>query len=129
MRLFAGTLIVFVEADPKLRFISDDPDSLFYRVPRRILCCIDGCPSKICPIFISFDEESERLIFCATNVEADKERFTISVQIDRIFKLMEVEGLTVNADLFDRLFAIAHQSRQLLMIRAISAYIKKNVQI
>lgn len=77
-------------------FISEDEDSLFYRVPRWILSFIDGCPSKVCQIEISYDDDSERLVFCATEVAEDRQRFTISVPQEKIFRLIEAEGINKN---------------------------------
>ena len=60
-------------------YVSTDPESLFYKVPKRILSFIDGCPSKVTHIEIDYDEDSERLIFCASELESERDRFTIAV--------------------------------------------------
>lgn len=91
---FKGVLHVEQETDSSKMFISDDEESLFYRVPRRILSYIDGCPSKVTHIEISFDEEGERLIFCATEIEEEKLRFTVATQVDKIIKMLESEGIS-----------------------------------
>ena len=81
------------EKDSELMFISDDEESLFYRVPRRILSFIDGCPSKVCQVIIGYDDDSERITFCVSEVAEDKQRFTISVPQEKIFRLIEAEGI------------------------------------
>jgi len=96
MGYFKGMLCIDRETDVSKMFISDDEESLFYRVPRRILSFIDGCPSKVTHVETSYDEDSERLIFCASSVEEEKQRFTISVQIEKILKLIEAEGINKN---------------------------------
>ena len=105
-------------------FISNDEDSIFYNVPKRILSFIDGCPSKVTHIEINCQEEDERLIICATEAEEEKGRYTISVHIDKILKLIEVEGVKRDEDSIH-----AIRSRQHLIIRAISTYLKRYVQI
>ena len=107
-------------------FVSNNPEDLFYRVPRRVLVFIDSCPSKVTHVQISYDEDSERLIFCASEVQKEKDRFTISVQIDKIFKLIQNEGIPLE-DIIESLFALT--SREDIIIRAINTYVKKNVQI
>jgi len=127
MGYFKGHLYLEKETDASKIFISDDKDSLLYRVPRRIISFIDGCPSKITCIDINYDEDSERLIFCASEIiDEDKQRFTISVQIEKIFKHIEAEGINKN-NLVESVFAI--RGRQPLITRAISMYLTKNVQI
>ena len=66
---FKGLLSIRKQTDLKKMFITDDENSIFYRVPRRILSYIDGCPSKVTHIEIEFDEDSERLFFSACNDE------------------------------------------------------------
>ena len=66
LHYFKGQLVVTMDEEAGKTFISDDEESLFYRVPRRILSIIDGCPSKVTHIEIDYDEDSERLIFCAS---------------------------------------------------------------
>lgn len=124
--VFKGTLCVKQDKDLSNNFITEELDSLFYKVPKRILSIIDGCPSKVTHIEMHHDEENERLEFCASQKESDKSRFTISVQTDKIFRLMETEGLKVK-DIENSLFAI--NSRQAIIVRAISVYLKRNVQI
>ena len=124
MDYFKGCLAITQIKDKSLQFISTDEDSIFYNVPKRILSFIDGCPSKVTHIEISHDEENERLIFCATEVEEEKNRYTISVNLDKILKLTEVEGVKKNEDSL-----LAIRSRQALIVRAISCYLKRFVQI
>ena len=92
MRVFKGHLIAYKESDKDLRYITEDEESLFYRVPKQILSYIDGCPSKITYVELSYNDEIERLVICATDIASDKERFTVSIQIDRIFRYIEAEG-------------------------------------
>ena len=76
---FKGRLAISkVENDVKM-YISNEEDSLFYKVPKRILSFIDGCPSKVTHIEITCDEENDRLLFCATDIEEERSRYTISV--------------------------------------------------
>ena len=124
MEYFKGCLAITQIKDKSLQFISTDEDSIFYNVPKRILSFIDGCPSKVTHIEITADEENERLIFCATEVEEEKTRYTISVSLDKILKLTEVEGVKKNEDSL-----LAIRSRQALIVRAISSYLKRFVQI
>ena len=93
-------------------------------MPNRILSYIDGCPSIVTEIKISFDEELERLVICASDDEAQKSRFTILISLEKIFRFFESEGLKRNEEL---LFTI--RSRQALILRAICSYLKKSVQI
>ena len=79
-------------------FISTDEDSIFYHVPKRILSFIDGCPSKVTHIEITAQEEDERLFFCASEVPEEKNRYTISVHMDKILKLIEAEGVKRDED-------------------------------
>ena len=90
---FKGALKVTKESDPSKMFVSEDEDSIFYHVPKRILSYIDGCPSKVTYINIDFDEDSERIIFCAAEDEEDKPLFTKSVGLEKIYKIIENEGL------------------------------------
>lgn len=124
MGYFKGHLCIGKEIDASKIFISEDKDSLLYRVPRRMITFIDGCPSKIASIEINYDEDSERLIFCASEIDEEKQRFTISVQIAKIFKHIEAEGINKN-NLVESVFAIRH--KQPLLARAISMYLTKNV--
>ena len=102
---FKGNLTVSRETDPEKMFVSDDEDSIFYHVPRRILSYIDGCPSKVTYINIDFDEDSERVMFCATENEDEKPHFTNSVVIDKLYKIIENEGLKKD-DVEDQLISI-----------------------
>ena len=54
---FKGLLSIKKQDDLNKMFITDDENSIFYRVPRRILSYIDGCPSKVTHIEIEFDED------------------------------------------------------------------------
>lgn len=74
-------------------FMSNDMEELFYRVPKRLLSFIDGCPSMLTTIHVSFDDENDRMIFCANEDPDERDRFTISISIDKLFKLMANEGL------------------------------------
>lgn len=125
MHCFKGLLAAEQEEHEDNMFISNCDEDLFYRVPKRILSFIDGCPSKVTKVEISYNEDFERLVLVASQVESEKDRFTISVPIDKIFKLLENEGLKANDEITDQLFAI--RNRAPLIIRAISAYMKKNV--
>ena len=72
-------MVIEQEQDFHDLFVSNNPEDLFYRVPKRVLVFIDSCPSKVTHVQISYDEDSERLIFCASEVQKEKEKFTISV--------------------------------------------------
>ena len=105
-------------------YVSENEASLFFKVPKHILSFIDGCPSRVTKVEISYDEETERAIFCTTDKKSEKPRFTIAVSIEKILKLVEIEGIRRNEE---ALFAIL--GRQAIILRALSFYIKKNVQI
>ena len=124
MDYFKGILHVEEEKDTSEMYVSIYDDNLYYKVPRRILSFIDGCPSKVTHVEISYNLETERLFICASSKEEDKPRFTISINNDKILKLVELEGIKKNED---RITGI--KSRQEILIRAISAYLKRNVQI
>lgn len=86
-------------------FISNDPDDLFYQVPRRILSFIDGCPSKLMLIMIDFDIENDRLIVCANEEEDKRDRFTVSFPFEKLYKIFSGEGINVD-EITENLFAI-----------------------
>mmetsp|Transcript_18672 Transcript_18672/g.23299 ORF Transcript_18672/g.23299 Transcript_18672/m.23299 type:complete len:191 (-) Transcript_18672:839-1411(-) len=123
---FKGILVAEVVDNEDDMFMSNEMDDLFYKVPKRMLSFIDGCPSMVTEMDISFDEENERVIFQANVPEEDKDRFTISFPIEKLFKLMSVEGLS-NEDIEDTLFAM--NDRQSIIVRAVSVYLRKNVRI
>lgn len=64
---FKGNLVVKRDTSSQAKFISDDENSLFYRVPKKILSFIDGCPSLLTQVEIGFDEDSERVILVIPN--------------------------------------------------------------
>ena len=64
---FKGNLVVKRDTSSEDKFISDDENSLFYRVPKKILSFIDGCPSLLTQVEIGFDEDSERVILVIPN--------------------------------------------------------------
>ena len=47
MEIFRGSLTAEVVEDENEMFMSNNPDDLFYRVSRRVLSFIDGCPSML----------------------------------------------------------------------------------
>jgi hypothetical protein len=61
---------------------------------------------------------------CVTEKEDEKPRFTINVNVDKILKLVELEGIKRHEE-----FLFAIKSRQAILIRAISVYLKRSVQI
>lgn len=104
--------------------VSNDDQSLFFKVPRYILSFIDGCPSRITTVEIQYDEDSDRVLFCSTENVEEKPRFTIGVGMDKILRIVELEGIKRNDD---ALYSI--RWRQDIILRAISNYLKRNVQI
>ena len=126
MESFKGILTAEVVDSLDDMFMSNDKDDLFYKVPQRIISFIDGCPSLCTTIHLKFDDENDRIIFCANEHPEEKDRFTISVAIEKLFKLMTVEGLKLD-QIEDQLFAM--NDRNSLIIRAISIYLQKNVRI
>ena len=108
-------------------FISRFEESLFYRVPKRILSFIDGCPSKVTNVEIQYINDTGRIVLCVTEREEDKPRFTITVNVDKILKLTELEGIKKTEDFGHGDFLFAIRSRQQILIRAISIYLKRNV--
>ena len=73
---------------------------------------------------ISYDEDSDRVLFCTTEKQEEKPRFTIGVGLDRILRIVELEGIKRNDDALNSI-----RWRQDIMLRAISSYLKRNVQI
>lgn len=47
IHIFRGALVAEMNKDEEEAFISNDPDELFYQVPRKLLSFIDGCPSRM----------------------------------------------------------------------------------
>ena len=84
---FKGRLSVFQEKNKAKMFISNDENSLFYRVPCDMLSFLDGCPSKVTQIKIDYNEDTERVTLCASYCEDKDERarFTVGVGIERLF--------------------------------------------
>ena len=109
-------------------FISNDENSLFYRVPCDMLSFLDGCPSKVTQIKIDYNEDTERVTLCASYCEDKDERarFTVGVGIERLFQLMLSEGIRLKES-DESLYSIRY--RQPIIVRAISTYLKRNVQI
>ena len=83
---------------------------------------IDGFPTYINQVTIDYDEDNDRVKFCATEDPFAQKRYTVEVPLDKVFKLLETEGLTKD-NFDDELFAI--RNRYELIIRALSSYIKK----
>ena len=126
MEIFRGSLTAEVVEDENEMFMSNNPDDLFYRVPRRVLSFIDGCPSMLAQISLDCDEENDRLIICANEAEDHRARFTISFTLEKLYKLIQLEGIG-GKEIEDTLFAT--NDKQAIIIRAISAYLRKNVRI
>ena len=103
-------------------FVSTDNESLFYRVPSKIMSCIDGFPTYINQVTIDYDEDNDQVKFCATEDPFAQKRYTVNVPLDKVFKLLEEEGLTKD-NFDDELFGI--RNRYELITRAISRYVKK----
>ena len=98
-------------------------------MPSRILSFIDGCPSKVTHVEIRSDADDERLFFSTQRSYKSKSaqhRLTQPVHIDKIFRLIENEGFRKD-DLYDMLDA-SHMRVQIIT-RAISTYMKKNIQM
>lgn len=85
-------------------YVSMYDESLFFKVPKHILSFIDGCPSRVTTVEISYDEDNERVLFCTTEKESERPRFTVPVSVDKILKLVEIEGIRRNED---AIFAIS----------------------
>ena len=77
-------------------------------MPKQILSFIDGCPSKVTYVELDYDDDSERLSICTSEIPEDKQRFTVSIQIDRIFRHMELEGFKKET-LIEELFSITNR--------------------
>ena len=56
----------------EFHYISDDEDSLFYKVPGRILSFIDGCPSKVTQIEMKTNADDEQIFFSTQIAFVDK---------------------------------------------------------
>ena len=107
-------------------FVSEDEDNLFHKVPRRILCYIDSCPSVISELYIDYDQDEDRVSLCVTSDPLTAKRFTVEVPMEKVVKLMAAEGI-VKDRYDDQLFGI--MNRHEVITRAISAYVKKNLQL
>ena len=83
---------------------------------------IDGFPTYINQVTIDYDEDNDRVKFCATEDPFAQKRYTVEVPLDKVFKLLETEGLTKD-NFDDELFAI--RNRYELITRALSSYIKR----
>ncbi len=127
MEYFKGVLSIEQVENSNDMFISSFEESLFYRVPKRILSFIDGCPSKVTNVEIQYINDTGRIVLCVTEIEEDKPRFTINVNIDKILKLTELEGIKKTEELRHEDFLFSIRSRQQILIRAISIYLKRNV--
>ena len=103
-------------------FVSTDDESLFYKVPTKIMSYIEGFPTYINQVTIDYDEDTDRVSFCATEDPFVQKRYTVDVPLDKVFKQLEAEGLTKD-NFDDELFGI--RNRYELIIRAISSYIKR----
>lgn len=104
MACFQGVVVAEVADDESDMYISNNPDELFYHVPRRMLSFVDGCPSMLTVIALGYDEENDRLVICANEDEEHKARFTISFPLDKLFKNITLEGISAK-DIEDTLFA------------------------
>ena len=102
-------------------YLSEDQDDIFYKVPRHILSFIDGCPSKVCHLTMTIIED-DRIMFCASEVEEEKPRFSRHVNIERIHRMIENEGIKV-----DDMQILNIKYRHHIITRAISTYIKRNL--
>ena len=127
LEYFKGILTIEQVENPHDMFISSFEESLFYRVPKCILSFIDGCPSKVTNVEIQYINDTGRIVLCVTEREEDKPIFTINVNIDKILKLTELEGIKKTEELRHEDFLFAIRSRQKILIRAISIYLKRNV--
>ena len=54
---------------------------------------------------IDYDEDNDRVKFCATEDPFAQKRYTVDVPLDKVFKLLEAEGLTKD-NFDDELFAV-----------------------
>ena len=66
--------------------------------------------------------EEDRIMFCATEVEEEKPRFSRHVNIERIHRMIENEGIKS-----DDLQILNIKYRHHIITRAISTYIKRNL--
>ena len=106
--------------------VSEDEENLFYKVPRRILTYIDSCPSIISELLIDYDTDEERISLSVSSNPLAAKRFTVEVPFERIVKFMEGDGISkdkYSAELYGIL------DRHKLIIRAISGYVKRNLQL
>ena len=126
---FKGLLVLEKASTEDDVCITDDPESIFHRVPGRILSFVDGCPSKVTQVQIRTDPEDERLFFTTQpkfSSKSEQGRLTQSVHSDRIFQLIQTEGFKKD-DMYDALDAC--NSRVAVIQRAISTYLKKYIQV
>ena len=126
LKNFNGHLLMSQEPHPENAYVSSDTESLFYKVPNKLMTYIEGFPTLINQVHIDYNEENDEIEFCSTEDPFARKRFTIQVPTDKVFKLLEEEGLT--KDNYDEeLYGISN--RHQLLTRAISKYAKKFLQI
>ena len=87
MEYFKGELsLVHRERTDEEKYISTHEDDLFFRVPKYLLSCIDGCPSRITPVIIQVDEGEGRMTFIARQANDDNGHFTQTVILDKVLR-------------------------------------------
>ena len=123
---YNGTLSMVLDPHREHSFISTDEDSLFYKVPTKIMSYIDGFRTLVNFVAIDYDEDNDQVEFCVTEDPFARKRFTVKVPLDKIFKILEEEGLP-KENIDDQLYAIRNRSE--LITRALSRYAKKYLQI
>ena len=125
---FGGHLSAAWDPTWENAYVSTDEESMFFKIPTKLMSYIEGFSTQINQVLVDYDEENDMVKFCATEDPGPqtKKRYTAEVPLDKVFKLLEGEGISKdNVD--DELFAI--KNRDKLIIRALSAYIKKYLQI
>ena len=121
---FHGKLIIRQVRDLAKLYVSNQEDHLYFHIPRRILSFIDGCPSKVTKICISYDNMQDSLQLSTLDEHDDQELFpisTISFNLNKCLRFVENEGIKKEEE---ALFAVTY--RQPIIVRAISSYLKKN---
>ena len=125
---FGGYLSASHDPNWQNCYVSTDEESMFFKIPSMLMSYVEGFHTQINQVLVDYDEENDMVKFCATEDQAAqaKKRFAVDVPLDKVFKLLEGEGISKdNVD--DELFSIKNRNK--LIVRALSAYIKKHLQV
>lgn len=104
-------MAVTVAEDEEGAWMQTYEESLFYRVPRRIVSYVEGGrPSRLQMFNLDFVEEEDSVVFKVVDLVPSKESDSVKIKVPlpKIFKLIENMGLSV--DIFDEdLYAVKYR--------------------